>query len=236
LLPRIRDHKISNSRWRHIVQEGDDFFPCAIGVHSVGPRALPPLRRWLHSVKNDVIDRSEVSSKVSKVIPLSRPASGPHRIWPLKTALYFPNNVRSEQWSCVSGNDPRYSRYKNSGAETLHDLHNNLRGYTTPLLARRYICQPRAAPSKSEWTRHVQFLNSFCTGLILKALRLIWADWMSGSLFRFDTFELDRENLQLRSSGQCVRLQKGSTGTVVVIGGQRRTTSDPVRDYREDLG
>jgi TolB-like protein len=31
---------------------------------------------------------------------------------------------------------------------------------------------------------------------------------MSGSLFRFDTFELDRENFQLRSSGQCVRLQK----------------------------
>ena len=31
---------------------------------------------------------------------------------------------------------------------------------------------------------------------------------MSGSHFRFDTFELDRENFQLRSSGQCVRLQK----------------------------
>jgi DNA-binding winged helix-turn-helix (wHTH) protein/Tol biopolymer transport system component len=31
---------------------------------------------------------------------------------------------------------------------------------------------------------------------------------MSGSPFRFDTFELDRENFQLRNSGQCVRLQK----------------------------
>jgi hypothetical protein len=55
---------------------------------------------------------------------------------------------------------------------------------------------------------------------------------MSGSVFRFDTFELDRENFQLRSFGQCVRLQKVPLELLLLLADREGQTSDPVREQR----
>jgi hypothetical protein len=93
------DHQ-GNSRWKLVVQEGDNFFPGAIGIHSVGSRALPPLSRWLYSVKKNVIDCRDVSVTVKSLESDFVDQAGERaiQIWPLKTEPYVANNLRSEQF------------------------------------------------------------------------------------------------------------------------------------------